>query len=187
MGRKKKIVEDIKKVSKKVSTECSGENKKVIKSVKITKKAKEVKEVKVSDDVVAGDISTECLNNEVKVKSGQRGRPKKLKVDKVSTECSNDFSSNARHFKFLGYCSNPICNGFLSDGDIVDIKKNLVKCMRCGVVQKISSLLLEKKTDKEMFDNSRNVVDIDYETEDYSDSLPEDFSDLASNYKDDWE
>lgn len=181
MGRKKKVVEDVKVVSKGVSTECTGENKKVIKSANITK------EVKVSEDVVAGDISTECTNDEFVVKSvrrGCRGRPKKLKVEKLSTECVNALSSKARTFKFLGYCSNSICNGFLSDGDLVD--KDLVKCIRCGVVQKISSLLLEKKTDKEIFDNTRNV-DIGYEVEDYSDSLPVDFSDLASNYKDDWD
>ena len=191
MGRKKKVVKDEKKVSKKVSTECADKKKsdkqKVINKVKITKKVKELKVSGDVDKVLAKDIVTECVDEvKVEVKS-RRGRPKKIQVNKLSTECVNELSINAKTFKFLGYCSNPICNGFLSDGDIIDIKKNVVKCIRCGVVQKVSDLLLEKKTDKEMFDNSRNVIDIDYDTEDYSNSLPEDFSDLASNYKDDWE
>ena len=178
MGRKKQVVDVFEDASKKVSTECVSANKKNVKTTK---------SVKVSDNVIVGDVSTECSSDKLKSKSGRRGRPKKLNVEKVSTECSSDFSSNARMFKFLGYCSNPICNGFLSDGDFVNINKNLVKCIRCGEIQNISDLLLEKKTDKELFDNSRNVVDIDYDIEDYSNSLPEDFSDLANNYKDDWE
>jgi len=190
MGKVGKSVKEVKKVKKSITgcvePDIAKKSSKATKGSKGLKvKVKKPVEVEIKEEVVEKEIFTECVDDGVEEVKVRRGRPKKVKFEKeISTECANVLSNKARILKHLGYCSNVICNGSITNVDIVANKvdkEECYRCIRCGTIQKLSSLLLEKKTNQELFDNSRNVLDIDYDMEDYGNTLPDDFSDLASN------
>ena len=146
----KKVVTK-KKVAKKVVTK-----KKVVKKTSTSSTGSSTSSVGSSTEC-APTPSTECaVAPSTECAPKKRGRPPKAKVEdqrnkrgrgrprkNTFTECDEQPKGTLRTLKNLGFCREEGCGGYVTTDDIVEGKKTMVQCIRCGATCRTTQLLDE--------------------------------------------